>query len=686
MRDRAEWNGRRRLCRRDPLRSVAVRRDPSEHLAGESGLADTRGAREHDAAARLPAPRSPAPARRRVRRAATAAGRRGAASPGVSAACGTRRVSIAPSCGTQRKSRWTDRTRCFLGFSLRSSVVRVSSRLLTTAGAPSVIAGGVDRDEAVFRLPSTYQRVMAWLAEDVAPEEIAARLGIDPQRAPGLDRARDREVCARGRRSAPAEGRLMGRAPPGGDVPDLSGWPLVGRDDEIALASSALGEWQRCADRSRRCREDPSRARGHHHGRGGSTTERNGSSRRHAAAAVPLGAVAHLVPSESIGRGRDATLGAIVRALQHGERDGRLLLGVDDAHLLDDASAALVHLLVTNGVASVVLTLRSGEPAPDSIVALWKDGPAALIELQALARTEVDTIATTVLDGSVEGATLHFLWEASAGNALFLHELIRHGVDSGALRCEQGLWRWPGPLDPGERLHDVVALRMGALTEEDRSTLELVAVGEPLTAGCLSAARCRRVCPATRATRPVASRRTHSSTTSARETWLAHPLFGEVLRGAMPPAALDQLRLALADAVEACGDVSDRDQFRVTLWRLDAGDRSRPEAIRAAAARALRLWDHAIAERLAARPSNRDSTWKRPNCWPASCPGRADPTRHSTSSRLHAICPEPIRCAATSRRARRGCSSISSAGSRRADRAAGCPSNASKTHKSGTDS
>ena len=321
----------------------------------------------------------------------------------------------------------------------------------------------------------------------------------------------------------------------------------------------------------------------------------------HAAAAVPLGAVAHLVPSESIGRGRDATLGAIVRALQHGERDGRLLLGVDDAHLLDDASAALVHLLVTNGVASVVLTLRSGEPAPDSIVALWKDGPAALIELQALARTEVDTIATTVLDGSVEGATLHFLWEASAGNALFLHELIRHGVDSGALRCEQGLWRWPGPLDPGERLHDVVALRMGALTEEDRSTLELVAVGEPLTAGCLSELGVAESAQRLERRGLVASRRTHSSTTSARETWLAHPLFGEVLRGAMPPARLDQLRLALADAVEACGDVSDRDQFRVTLWRLDAGDRSRPEAIRAAAARALRLWDHAIAERLARR-------------------------------------------------------------------------------------
>jgi hypothetical protein len=44
----------------------------------------------------------------------------------------------------------------------------------------------VDRDEAVFRMPSTYQRVMAWLAEDVPREEIATRLGIDPDALPAL--------------------------------------------------------------------------------------------------------------------------------------------------------------------------------------------------------------------------------------------------------------------------------------------------------------------------------------------------------------------------------------------------------------------------------------------------------------------------------------------------------------------
>ncbi len=54
----------------------------------------------------------------------------------------------------------------------------------------------------------------------------------------------------------------------------------------------------------------------------------------------------------------------------------RVVLGVDDAHLLDDASAAVLFDLVVTGAAFVVATLRTGEPAPEPVTALWKDGVA----------------------------------------------------------------------------------------------------------------------------------------------------------------------------------------------------------------------------------------------------------------------------------------------------------------------
>ena len=69
--------------------------------------------------------------------------------------------------------------------------------------------------------------------------------------------------------------------------------------------------------------------------------------------------------------------------------DRRLLVGIDDAHLLDDSSAALVHQLATATPVTVLVTVRSGTQAPDPIVALWKDTAADRFEIQALSRAEV---------------------------------------------------------------------------------------------------------------------------------------------------------------------------------------------------------------------------------------------------------------------------------------------------------
>jgi DNA-binding CsgD family transcriptional regulator/tetratricopeptide (TPR) repeat protein len=301
-----------------------------------------------------------------------------------------------------------------------------------------------------------------------------------------------------------------------------------------------------------------------------------------------------LVPSSALGSDRDATLRGIVAALEREGERGRLTLGVDDAHLLDDGSAALVHMLATTGRASVVVTARSGEHVPDSIVALWKDGPATVIALQALARSEVEKIVASVLDGPVEGSTLHFLWEASDGNTLYLRELLRHGIESGALRRDRDLWRWHGPFRPSERLQDLVAARIGSLDESEWAALEIVAVGDPVPISCLRELGLDDVAERLERRGILASRR------RARvEVNLAHPLIGEVVRARMPQLRLDQVRLDLARTLEATGDGSPNDEFRVVLWRADAGDHSQPDRLRAAARRAWTLWSPDVAERLA---------------------------------------------------------------------------------------
>lgn len=104
-------------------------------------------------------------------------------------------------------------------------------------------------------------------------------------------------------------------------------------------------------------------------------------------AAVPLGCFAHLL--DDGGRGDPATvLRRSVEAMLRGAGRSGAALGVDDAHLLDDASATLLHQMATTGVLRLVITLRSGEPAPDAVTTLWKDGRIERLEIQPLSMDE----------------------------------------------------------------------------------------------------------------------------------------------------------------------------------------------------------------------------------------------------------------------------------------------------------
>ena len=80
----------------------------------------------------------------------------------------------------------------------------------------------------------------------------------------------------------------------------------------------------------------------------------------------------------------------------------RPLIAVDDAHELDELSALVVHNLVVRGAATVLVTLRSGEQAPDAVTSLWKDEHLPRLELQALSAAETTALLEQVLDAPVD--------------------------------------------------------------------------------------------------------------------------------------------------------------------------------------------------------------------------------------------------------------------------------------------
>jgi hypothetical protein len=83
---------------------------------------------------------------------------------------------------------------------------------------------------------------------------------------------------------------------------------------------------------------------------------------------------------------------------------------VDDAHLLDEPSAALVHHLATSGAAAVLLTQRTNEQPPSAVVSLYKDGPVPWLELDPLGQSEFGALASAALGGEIELDALHRLW------------------------------------------------------------------------------------------------------------------------------------------------------------------------------------------------------------------------------------------------------------------------------------
>jgi DNA-binding CsgD family transcriptional regulator len=386
-------------------------------------------------------------------------------------------------------------------------------------------------------------------------------------------------------------------------------WPLVGRGDEVELAAQARRRGRAVVfagvpgvGKTRLARAALAEAEAE-----GLTTRWVAATR--SASTVPLGAFAPLVPAGlgPVSEGQDAraaTLDAIVRSIEaHGPQgpqgpQGRgpgTVIGVDDAHLLDDASATLVHLLACGGTARVVATVRSGEPTPDPIVALWKDDLALRVEVQPLSRAEVADLLGRTLGGTVDGGTARRLFEVTRGNVLFLRELVASGLASDGLVERAGVWCWEGPLRPGVALRDLIASRLGALDDAERDALDLLAVGEPLAAGVLG-----RLVPPTVTHRLERRGLAESSGGEGRiEVRLGHPLFGEVLVDGMSPLRLDDCRRRLVAAWEDGPTLPPDDLLRVATWRAEMGDRDKPRVLLAGAQRALVLGDITVGERLA---------------------------------------------------------------------------------------
>ncbi|MFJ3670086.1 LuxR C-terminal-related transcriptional regulator [Streptomyces sp. NPDC090106] len=181
----------------------------------------------------------------------------------------------------------------------------------------------------------------------------------------------------------------------------------------------------------------------------------------------PFAAFAHLLP-ETVSLHRAVQLLSGVR-----------LLLVDDAHLLDDSSAALVHQLAVHGRTRLLVVATEASPAPGAVSRLWTGELLPRLTLEPLPYEETAQLLAVGVGGGLEPLTVNRLHGLCRGDLRLLRDLVGAVRDGGRLTRVAGTgeraWRGPVPVTATVRAQTAPVLECA-----DRGTLELLAFAEPL--------------------------------------------------------------------------------------------------------------------------------------------------------------------------------------------------------------
>ncbi len=265
-------------------------------------------------------------------------------------------------------------------------------------------------------------------------------------------------------------------------------WPLIGRDQELEFIDAQLRRsWPGTGvvlagaagvGKTRLAREALA------------ASQRRGAATRWVAAtasARELPLAAFVPVTGDLGGVPADLLRQAAEGLARVARDmGGLVIGVDDAHHLDDLSSSLLHQLVLRNAAAVVVTVRTGQPAPDAVTALWKDGLLRRLELQSLSSEETAELLGLVLDGRLDSVAANRFWMLSGGNPLYLRQLVDGELEAGRLAQAAGVWQWAGRPAVSAGLAELIRQRIGHLSQQEREVLDYLALSEPLGVSLLT--------------------------------------------------------------------------------------------------------------------------------------------------------------------------------------------------------
>ncbi|MET4590045.1 DNA-binding CsgD family transcriptional regulator/type II secretory pathway predicted ATPase ExeA [Arthrobacter sp. 754] len=261
-----------------------------------------------------------------------------------------------------------------------------------------------------------------------------------------------------------------------------------------------------------------------------------------------------------------------------GGKETPLLLMMDDAHHLDEATASIVADMISAGWASVVAAGRPRPGLPQPMAQLWYDGLADRVDLRPLNRDQIEEVLAHALDGTVPAATVDTIWSASGGNPRLLDALLHDAAERGVLAKRNGIWMLLGPLpSDGPKLTGVVVKDMLRRSAEEQEALKLVALAGPVRRKVIEDISGAEVVRGLLDQQLVVE---SSGTPADLRMWNA--MFGDALRGSLSVSRSLQLLETIRGQLET-SPAGSEGRLRAVEWALECGLRvSDPDLLESA--------------------------------------------------------------------------------------------------------
>lgn len=306
---------------------------------------------------------------------------------------------------------------------------------------------------------------------------------------------------------------------------------------------------------------------------------------------IPGAAVSALVQQEDHLIAPTGLVAALRRAVLREELD---TIVVDDAHEVDEVSAAALHHCCAVSSLRLVLVLRSDRPLPDALQSTARRDDTRWVRVPRATASDVETILRRALRPAVDTAAVEHLRRASDGNLFHLRHLVEGSIRSGALVADDGLWVLHGPPDRTPVLDEVVRASFARFTPEARELADLIAVAGPVSSHILAGL------DAGPATEELENAGVTIPTDRSGSVDLAYSVYRDHLTAELGAARRRRLLSRLLTAVPDAPEHSTH-AVRLAIWRAESGAETLPDDDVAAAGLALTGRQPDLASALATR-------------------------------------------------------------------------------------